>query len=115
MISEYSLSSKLVKRQLAQRILGLGEMARKRETEREKVQPFANFAEESKAMEAEINAAGEVDPASVTDEPHPLALFHVKFNKVMFTKYASPNVSHLKRSCSAFFHRYDFVRPLQRN
>jgi hypothetical protein len=71
---------------LAERILALGEMARKKETEREKVQPFLVLSEESDMMEKEVAQAGEVDPGSITDQKHPLANFHKKFNRVFLKK-----------------------------
>jgi hypothetical protein len=61
-------------------------MARKKETEREKVQPFLVLSEESDMMEKEVAQAGEVDPGSITDQKHPLANFHKKFNRVFKKK-----------------------------
>jgi len=68
---------------LAERILGLGEMARKKETEREKVQPFFILEEETAQMESEIASGGEVDPSSVLKAAHPLGNFHKKYNKAL--------------------------------
>lgn len=77
---------------LAETILQLGEMARKKETEREKVRPFVIPKEESERMEAEIAEAGEVDPASsVSEEKHPLHFFHRKFNKALAEKLVAEN------------------------
>jgi hypothetical protein len=57
-------------------------MCRKKETEREKVQPFIEFVEETRLMEAEVAAAAEVEASNVLEEKHRLANFHNKLNKV---------------------------------
>jgi len=77
--------------QLAERILGLGEMARKKETEREKVQPFLVLSEESDIMEKEVAEAGEVDPSNIVEQKHPLANFHKKYNRALAEKLVIEN------------------------
>jgi hypothetical protein len=77
--------------QLAERILGLGEMARKKETEREKVQPFLVLSEESDMMENEVAEAGEVNPSNILEQKHPLANFHKKFNRALAEKLIVEN------------------------
>jgi len=76
---------------LGERILGLGEMARKKETEREKVQPFKALSTESDQMDHEVRAAGEVEPSNILEDKHPLANFHVKFNKALADKLVVEN------------------------
>jgi hypothetical protein len=58
-------------------------MARKKETEREKVQPFFILEEETAQMEGEIASGGEVDTSSVAKANHPLGNFHKKYNKAL--------------------------------
>ena len=76
---------------LAERILGLGEMARKRETEREKVQPFHILNDETLLMEAEVQVGGEVDPSNVLEDVHALSNFHKKYNKALAEKLVVEN------------------------
>ena len=88
----------------AENILALAELARKKETEKEKVLPFQILAEETNKLEASIRAAAEEEmgataavkgdsvglsgaaKAPSATNKHPLHNFHSKFNNALSEK-----------------------------
>ena len=84
--SDLAITALQKKLDLAQRIITLGELTRRKETEREKIQPFYILKEETDAMEQQIRESDEVDEAQFVEAKHPLSNFHRKFNTALSEK-----------------------------